>query len=67
LRGTAPECPPVATGLVDGRLLLAVKSLYSVSDVCVRFGGGKSQAYAMGIGLRQGCMPPPLLYIEQAT
>jgi len=39
---------------IDGRLLLAVKSLYSCSEVCVRV--GKSPPFTVGVGLRQGCV-----------
>jgi len=34
----------------DGYLLLAVKSLYSCSEVCVHLNGVKSQQFTMGIG-----------------
>jgi len=40
----------------DGRLLLAGKSLYSCSDVCVHVGNVKSRPFAVGAGLRQGCV-----------
>ena len=48
---------------VDCRLLLAVKSLYSCSDVCVCVGGVKSQPSIVGVGLRQRCVLSPLLFI----
>jgi len=48
---------------VDGRLLLALKSLYSCSNVCVRVGRFKSQPFTVGFGLQQGCVLPPLLFI----
>jgi len=46
---------------VDGRLLLAVKSLYSGSEVCVHVGGVKSQPFTVGVGLRQSCFLSSLL------
>ena len=48
---------------VDGSLLLAVKSLYSCSEVCVRVGRVKSWPFTVGVGLRQGCVLSPLLFI----
>jgi len=48
---------------VDGRLLLAAKSLYSYSDVCVRIGRVKSRPFTVGDGLPQGCVLSPLLFI----
>ena len=43
-------------------LLLAVRSLYCCSDVCVRVGAVKSQPFAAGVGLWQWCALPPLLF-----
>jgi len=40
-------------------VLLAVKSLYSCSEVCVHVGGVESQLFIVGAGLRQGYMPWP--------
>jgi len=47
---------------VDDRLLLAVKSLFFCSKVCVRVGRVKSQPFTVdvGLGLRQGCVLLPL-------
>jgi len=39
---------------VNGRLLVAVKSLYSCSDVCVRIGGIKSQSSSWVLDLDIG-------------
>jgi len=47
---------------VDGRLLLAVKSLYSCSKVCVRVGGVESQPFTVSVGLLV-CVLSPLLFI----
>jgi len=47
---------------VDGRLLLAVRSLHSCSGVGV--GGVTSQPFTLGAGLGQGCvLSSPLLFI----
>jgi len=48
---------------VDDCLLLAAMSLYSYSDVCVRVGRVKSRPFTFGVGLRQGCVLSPLLFI----
>ena len=45
-------------------LLLAAKSLYSFSDVCVRVGGVKSQTLNVGVGPRRGCVLSPLFLIH---
>jgi len=47
---------------VDDRLLLAVKSLYSCSEFCVRVGRMKSRPFTVGVGLRQWCVLSPLLF-----
>jgi len=47
---------------VDDRLLLAVKSLYSCSEVWVRVRRVKSRPFTIGVGLRQGCVLSPLLF-----
>jgi len=47
---------------VDSHLLLAVKSLWSSSEVCVRVGKNKSWLFTVGIRLRQGCVLSPLLF-----
>jgi len=44
---------------VDGHLLMAVKSLYSCSEVCVHVGGVKLQPFTAGVGLRQGWFLSP--------
>ena len=47
----------------DGRLLLAIKSLYSRSEDRIRVRGVKSQLFTVGVGLRQECVPSPLRFI----
>jgi len=46
---------------VDGHLLLAVKSLYSFSEVCVRFSGFKSQRFIAGAEHEQSSVLSPFL------
>ena len=48
---------------VDIELLQAIKSLYKQCSVCVRANGVKSTSFTVGIGLRQGCVLSPLLFI----
>jgi len=48
---------------VDGCLLLAVKQLYSCSEDCVQVDGVNPQPFSVGVGLRQWCVPSPLLFI----
>ena len=44
--------------VADGRLLLAVRSLYFCSEVCDRAGEVKSQPFTVDSGFRQWCVPP---------
>ena len=48
---------------VDGHLLRAIKSFYCRPEVCVRVNGKQSKPLYVGIGLRQGCVLSPLLFI----
>ena len=46
-----------------GQLLRAIKSFYCRPEVCVRVNGKQSQPFHVGVGLRQGCVLAPLLFI----
>ncbi|MHB9337741.1 RNA-directed DNA polymerase, partial [Fusobacterium pseudoperiodonticum] len=48
---------------INGQLLAAIKSLYKCPKVCVRVNGIKSRSFTVGVGLRQGCVLSPLLFI----
>ena len=48
---------------VRGLLLAATKSLYKQSEVCVRVNGMKTKPFSVSVGLRQGCVLSPLLFI----
>ena len=47
---------------VGGKLLKAVKSLYTDSRACVRVGDGTSDWFPVRVGLRQGCVMSPWLF-----
>jgi len=42
---------------------MAVKSLYSFSEICVRVGGVKSLPFTLGVALREECLLSPLILI----
>ena len=48
---------------VDGQLLRAIKSFYCRPEVCVRVNGKQSKPFHVGIGILQGCVLSPLLFI----
>ena len=47
-----------------GQLLAAIKSLYKQSEVCVHVNGIKTKPFNFSVGLRQGCVLSPLLFIK---
>ena len=48
---------------VNGQLLRAIKSFYCRPEVCVGVNGKQSKLFHVGVGLWQGCVLSPLLFI----
>ena len=48
---------------IDGHLLMAIKSLYSQPEVCVRVNGKQTKSFHVDVGLRQTFALSPLLFI----
>ena len=48
---------------ISGRLLAAIRSLYNNCKSHVRINGSKSDSFGVRVGLRQGCVLSPLLFI----
>ena len=48
---------------VRGQILPAIKSLYKQSEVCVHVNGIKTKLFSLSVGLQQGCVLFPLLFI----
>ncbi|CAF4995061.1 unnamed protein product, partial [Rotaria sp. Silwood1] len=48
---------------IHGRLLAAIQSLYNNCKDCVRINGRKSESFQVKVGLRQGCVLSPLLFM----
>ena len=48
---------------VKVQLLAAIKLLYKQSEVCVRVNGMKTKPFSVSVGLGQGCVLSPLLFI----
>ena len=48
---------------VEGQLLRAVKSFYCRPEVCVWVNGKQSKPLHVSVGLRQGCVLSPILFI----
>ena len=48
---------------VNGQLLRAIKSFYCRPEVCVRVNDKQSKPFHVSVGLRQGCVLSPFLFI----
>ena len=48
---------------VRGQVLAAIKLLYKLSEVCACFNGMKAKLFRVSVGLQQGCVFFPLLFI----
>jgi len=52
---------------IEGRLLLADKSLYSCSEICVHVGKVKSRPFTVGVGHWRGFVLSPLYFRVSTT
>ena len=48
---------------VNGQLFRAIKSFHCRPEICVWVNGKQSRPFHVGVGLRQGCILSPLLFI----
>lgn len=48
---------------IHGQLLSSIQSLYNNCKSCVRINGNKSDYFQVQVGLRQGCVLSPLLFM----
>jgi len=48
---------------IEEELIRAVQSLYDRCTACVQYNGVKSSPFTVGVGLRQGCVLSPILFI----
>ncbi len=48
---------------VGGKLLSAIKSFYEEASACVKSNGETSEHFEIKVGLRQGCVMSPWLFI----
>ena len=48
---------------VRGQLVAAMKLFYKQSEVCVRINAMKTKPFSVSVGLRQGVVLSPLLFI----
>ena len=47
---------------MGGQLLEGVKAFYRDASACVRVDGELSESFAIGMGVRQGCVMSPWLF-----
>ncbi len=47
---------------VGGLLMEGIKTFYREANACVKVDGELSDSFAVGVGVRQGCVMPPWLF-----
>ncbi len=47
---------------VGGQLMKEIKAFYRVANACVKVDGELSDSFAVGVGVRQGCVMSPWLF-----